>query len=273
MSDYAPPILFAALAWWLSTGAIFWLITRPRTTFKWTALGATALLAAATLGLVSLRDDTSVTGAYAGFAAGLALWAWHEVMFLTGFLTGPSRAPCPEGASTARRFRAGLSAVLHHELAICAHALILVWLSWGAANQFALWTFLILWGMRISAKLVVFSGAPNLADQFLPRHLDYLKSYFSRRPPGSLFAAAVLSITSVSALLALTAFSQAPGSHASAGFLLLMAIAILAVIEHWALVLPMRDPSLWGWALKPAPLPAHSVNSVNSVNDPADGRP
>ena len=252
MAEYAPPIIFAALAWWLSTGAIFWLIGRPRTTFRWTALGATAILVGATFMLVSLRADTSVTGAYAGFAAGLALWAWHEVMFLTGFITGPSRAPCPEGLSGVDRFRAGVAAVLHHELAIIAHAGLIVWLSWGAVNQFALWTFLILWGMRISAKLVVFTGAPNLVDQFMPRHLDYMKTYFSRRAPGSIFAAALIAITTVSALLALTAFSHAPGSHAFAGFLLLTAIAILAVIEHWVLVLPVSDPSLWGWAMKPA---------------------
>jgi hypothetical protein len=34
---------------------------------------------------------------------------------------------------------------------------------------------------------------------------------------------------------------------------LLTALAILAVIEHWVLILPVRDPSLWGWAMKPAP--------------------
>ncbi len=258
MADYAPPILFAALAWWLSTGAIFWLIGLPRATHRWTALGATVLLAGATFMVVALRSDTSVTGAYAGFAAGLALWAWHEVMFLTGFLTGPSRVPCPEGLTGLARFRAGLAAVLHHELAIIAHAGLLIWLSWGAANPFALWTFLILWGMRISAKLVVFTGAPNLVDQFMPRHLDYMKTYFSRRAPGSVFAAALVAITTVSVLLAITALGHPAGSHASAGFLLLTALAILAVIEHWVLILPVRDPSLWGWAMKPAPQSSHT---------------
>jgi putative photosynthetic complex assembly protein 2 len=77
MADYLPPILFAAFAWWLSTGAIFALIGLPRATFKWTALGATVVLVGATFLLIALRSDTSVTGAYAGFAAGLALWAWH----------------------------------------------------------------------------------------------------------------------------------------------------------------------------------------------------
>ncbi len=252
MADYAPPIAFAALAWWLSTGAIFWLISRPRSTHRWTALGATALLAAATFMLIQLRSDTSVTGAYAGFAAGLALWAWHEVMFLTGMITGPSRVPCPDGLAGFARFRAGLAAVLHHELAIVAHAGIIVWLSWNAANQFAMWTFLILWGMRISAKLVVFTGAPNLVDHFMPGHLDYMKTYFSRRAPAGVFAAALVSITTVSLLLVITAFGHPAGSHASAGFLLLTALAILAVIEHWVLILPVRDPSLWGWAIKPA---------------------
>ncbi len=252
MADYLPPVLFAAFAWWLSTGAIFALIGLPRATFKWTALGATVVLVGATFLLIALRSDTSVTGAYAGFAVGLALWAWHEVMFLTGFVTGPSRVPCPEGLKGFARYRAGIAAVLHHELAIIAHAGIIVWLSLGAANQFAQWTFLILWGMRISAKLVVFTGAPNLVDQFMPRHLDYMKTYFSRRAPGSVFAAALITITTVSVLLAITAFGHPAGSHASAGFLLLTALAILAVIEHWVLILPVRDPSLWGWAMKPA---------------------
>jgi putative photosynthetic complex assembly protein 2 len=243
---------------------IFWLIGLPRTTYRWTALGATGLLAGATFALVALRQETSVASAYAGFATGLALWAWHEIMFLTGFITGPSRAPCPEGLAGLARFRAGVAAVLHHELAIIAHAGLIAWLSWGAANQFALWTFLILWGMRVSAKLVVFTGAPNLVDAFMPGHLDYLKTYFSRRAPGSLFAAALVTITTVSVLLAVTALAHPAGSHASAGYLLLTALALLAVIEHWVLILPVRDPSLWGWAMKPA---SQSIPTPKQTND------
>ncbi|MFN4024773.1 MAG: DUF3623 family protein, partial [Hyphomonas sp.] len=94
MAEYASPVIVAALAWWLSTGAIFFLIGLPRSTHRWTALGATAMLALATMLAISLRPDTSVPAAYAGFAAGLMLWAWHEVMFLTGFLTGSSRSAC-----------------------------------------------------------------------------------------------------------------------------------------------------------------------------------
>ncbi len=252
MLDYAPPVIFAALAWWLSTGAILFLIGLPRQTFRWTALGATALLALATMLVIGLREQTNVSAAYAGFAAGLMLWAWHEVMFLTGFITGTSRKDCPEGLTPFGRFRAGVAVVLHHELAIIAHAALIVALSWGAANQFAMWTFLILWGMRISAKLVVFTGAPNLADAFMPRHLDYMKTYFSRQRPGRVFMISVIMVTTLSVLLALTAFGHEPGSYESAGFLLLMAIVLLALIEHWVLVLPVPDPSLWEWAMKPA---------------------
>ena len=68
----------------------------------------------------------------------------------------------------------------------------------------------------------------------------------------SVFAAALVTITTVSVLLAFAAFGHPAGSHASAGYLLLTALAILAVIEHWVLILPVRDPSLWGWAMKPA---------------------
>lgn len=252
MADYLSPVLFAALAWWLSTGAIFFLIGLPRRTHVWTAWGATAVLAGATLLVISLRDQTSVQAAYLGFGAGLMLWAWHEVMFLTGFLTGSSRVACPEGLTGMARFRAAFATVFHHEVAIAAHAIVLGVISWGAANQFAFWVFLVLWGARICAKLVVFSGAPNIVDQFMPRHLDYLKTYFSRRSPGSIFAMAIIVITSLSVWLALKAIGHEAGTFESAGFLLLTAITILALIEHWALVLPLRDPSLWGWAIKPS---------------------
>ncbi len=250
--DLAPPVIFAALAWWLSTGLILFLISLPRRTYVWTAIGATALLGLATGLVMLLRDRTGVEAAYAGFGAGLLLWAWHEVMFLTGFITGSSRRACPEGSAGFRRFRAALGAVFHHEIVIALHACLILGLSWGGANQFACWTFLILWGARICAKLVVFSGAPNIIDHFLPVHLDYLKTYFSRRAPGGVFIGAIIVITSLSVWLALRAAEHAPGTFEFAGFVLLTAITILALIEHWALVLPWRDPSLWGWALKPS---------------------
>ncbi len=63
MTAYVLPVLFVLLAWWGSTGVVFWLDGLPRRTFQWSMLGATLLLAVAVLGLMALRDDTSVRGA------------------------------------------------------------------------------------------------------------------------------------------------------------------------------------------------------------------
>ena len=41
----------------------------------------------------------------------------------------------------------------------------MVALTWGGANQVGTWTFLVLWVMRLSAKLNVFLGVPNLTER------------------------------------------------------------------------------------------------------------
>lgn len=252
MAEFIIPILFAVLTWWFSTGIILWLIGLSPATHKWTALGATAMLIAATVLLLSLRTETGLYAAYAGFATGLCLWAWHEVMFLLGYITGPSRTCCPEGLTTTQRFWASARAVLHHEIGIAAHAVIIVYLSWGAANQYAAMTFLVLWVMRLSAKLVIFSGAPNMVDKFLPERIAYLKTYFCREAPAAIFVVAIVAVTTIAATLIWVALGHTPGSFEFAGYLLLAALTTLAVVEHWALVLPIPDPSFWEWAIKPS---------------------
>ena len=68
---------------------------------------------------------------------------------------------------------------LWHELAIVVAAVAIVWLTWGGANQVGAWTFLMLLGMKLSAKLNVFLGVRNLNEEFLPEHLSFLKSYLA----------------------------------------------------------------------------------------------
>ncbi len=249
MGEAVAPLLVALVAWWTSTGLLFWLIGRPAHTFRWTALGMTVLAAIATGLLVVLRGHGTPLGAYLGFAAGLALWAWHEALFLLGFVAGPRRTECPAGLSTWRRFLASAETVIHHEIAIAVHAMIIVMLSWQAENQVAAWTFLLLWGMRLNAKLVVFLGAPNLSDAFMPRHLSYLSSYFGRRRVTLFFPLFITLATAAATLLSHGAMSAAAGSGDAVALWLLAGLAWLAVFEHWALVLPIPDSALWRWAL------------------------
>ena len=74
MSLYGPPVLFALLAWWLSTGLIVYLDGLPRRTFRWTLLGATLLCGLGLYGLSASSSDTSVTGAYLAFTSGCLLY-------------------------------------------------------------------------------------------------------------------------------------------------------------------------------------------------------
>ncbi len=247
MSEVAVPIIAALLVWWSSTGALIWLVNGDRARHAWVAVGATAAVIIAMGAVVALRDDMTVQGAYAGFVAGIALWAWHETMFLLGYISGPRRAPCPPGLKTWRRFVVSTQTVIHHELAIAAHGAMILALSVGAGNWMASATYLLLWGMRINAKLVVFLGAPNISDQFLPAHLTYLSSYFGKRRITAFFPLFITVATATATLLTHKAFSLPAGGFEATGCYLLAALAWLAVFEHWALVLPVPDEALWGW--------------------------
>ncbi|MEM7766389.1 MAG: putative photosynthetic complex assembly protein PuhE [Pseudomonadota bacterium] len=248
------PIATALVAWWASTGALLWLIGRAPNTFRWSALGLTVLAAIATSMVAVLRDLNGPNGAYLGFATGLALWAWHEGLFLLGYVSGPRRTRCPEGLPTWRRFLVSAETVIHHEIAIACHAMIILMLSWQASNQVAAWTFLLLWGMRLNAKLVVFLGAPNLSEDFLPRHLTYLSSYFGQRRVTMFFPLFITLATSAATLVTYGAMTADTGSGLATGLWLLSGLAWLAVFEHWAMVLPIQDSALWRWAL-PSPPP------------------
>ena len=86
------------------------------------------------------------------------IWGWHEMSFLLGFVTGSRREACAGGCRGWRHFWHATQAILHHELAIAATAVVMVALTWGGANQVGLWTFLVLWVMR-SARSSTFSWA------------------------------------------------------------------------------------------------------------------
>jgi putative photosynthetic complex assembly protein 2 len=143
-----------------------------------------------------------------------------------------------------------LQALLYHELMIVFWAGLIVMLTWRAPNQIGTFAFLILMAMRISAKLNIFLGVPNLTDEFLPQRLVYLKSYFRKGQISSLFPATVGAAALVAIFLAQKALG-ASGAEAS-GFALLFSLIALAILEHLFMVFPIPDAVLWRWAF-PAP--------------------
>jgi putative photosynthetic complex assembly protein 2 len=250
VADHGLPVLYALFLWWFSTGLILYLDGLPRRTFRWSMLGCTVLALLSLWGLFATRDDTSVLGAYAAFTYGLLVWGWHEMSFLMGYVTGPRREPCPEGCRGWRHMVHAIEAILWHELAIAATAVVMLALTWDSANQVGTWVFMVLWVMRLSAKLNVYLGVPNLTDEFLPEYLAYLKSFMRKRPMNALFPISVTAGTVVTTQLVGHALAGGEGSFEATAYTFAAVLLALAILEHWFLVLPLPDAALWSWALR-----------------------
>lgn len=245
-------ILFATFLWWFSTGVVFYLNARPVRTFRWSMLGGSLLLVGAVYGIWASAGSETVAGAFTAFTCGLVIWGWHTMSYYMGVITGPRSEPCPADCGGFARFYLAIATSLYHELAIIATAALLAWLTWGQPNPFGLWTFLLLWGMHVSAKLNVFLGVRNLNVEFIPQRLAYLTSFFRHKPMNLLFPFSVTAGTLLTVMLVEQAIQADGSAFASAGFVLLATLAALAVIEHWFMILPIPAEALWRWSLEPA---------------------
>jgi putative photosynthetic complex assembly protein 2 len=264
MSQFGYPVLYALFVWWFSTGLIIYLDNLPPRTFRWSMLGGTLVFAVALHRLAATAGDTSVTGAYAAFTYGVLAWGWQEMSFFMGIITGPRKSACPQACSGWRHFWHGVQTSLYHELAIIASALAIVALTWGGANQVGTWTFMVLWAMRQSAKLNVFLGVRNLALEFVPAHLGYLKGFLNRKPMNLLFPVSITTATAVLVILARHALAPDATAFQAAGFTFLCTMLALAIIEHWFLVLPLPFAELWTWVLRLRGAAAPAVAEANA---------
>ncbi|HQT84887.1 MAG: hypothetical protein B7Z58_07350 [Acidiphilium sp. 37-64-53] len=249
MSNYIIPGLFALFIWWFSTGAIIFLDGLPRPTFKWSMLGATTVFAICVIGLVKVSGEQTVAAAYWAFGFGLFAWGWQEISFYMGFVTGPRTASCPENCKGWKHFGHAIQTSLWHELAIIGSAVIIVVATWGQPNQIGVWTFMVLWWMHQSAKLNVFLGVRNLNEEFLPEHLNFLKSFLKRKPMNLLFPFSI-TISTVIGTIMFEHAGRATTGFARAGDTFIGVMMALAILEHWFLVLPLPAAKLWNWGLK-----------------------
>lgn len=243
-------VVFAVIIWWASTGLILILDGLPRGTFRWSLVVSTLLAVAALFGLAHTANQTSVSSVYCAFTCALLVWGWHELSFLTGWITGPRRIASPPGLTGWPRFSQAVQAILWHELGILAAGAAIVSITWDAPNQIGTWTFLVLWVMRTSAKLNLFFGVRNLSEEFLPPHLTYLQSFFRRRPMNAFFPFSVGIATVVLALIFMGASDPSTTISQSVGLALVGTMLGLAILEHWLLVLPLSSTALWRWAIR-----------------------
>jgi putative photosynthetic complex assembly protein 2 len=244
--------LFALFVWWFSTGAILWLVRRSDNRGGDHHLLATAftapLIVAGLAGLFESLADPSPVGVYIAFGSALAIWGWIEIAFLSGVVTGPNLQPCRPDASERERFVSALGTVMWHETLLIGALASIATLSAGAENMFALWTFLVLFCARVSAKLNLFLGVPCINIDFLPGPLAHLPSHFRRGRVNRLFPASV-TVLCLAVACWLERLHAAPHEGAVVGFALLTTLTLLALLEHWFMVLPLADERLWRWMI------------------------
>ena len=262
MADIALAALFAVFIWWFSTGIVLLLNGMQRRAYRWSLMISTALATAALVALAHTAQQTTMAGAYCAFTCALLVWGWHELSFLTGWITGPRTTALPAELREGRegqRFVQSVRAILWHELGILAVGVLIIAMTWGAPNQVGTWTFLVLWSMRTSAKLNLFLGVRNLSEEFLPPHLAYLSSFFRRRAMNALFPFVVSAAAGVLALLVSKA--MAPGADAVTvlGLTLVGTMLALAILEHAMLVLPVSTTALWRWAMAKRKAPTQTA--------------
>jgi putative photosynthetic complex assembly protein 2 len=250
LNDIRIAVVFAIVVWWASTGLVLLLDGMPRGTFRWSLVASSALAVAALFALSHTAQQSTVAGAYCAFTCALLVWGWHELTFLTGWITGPRREASPPGLTGWVRFSQAAQAVLWHEVGLLMVFAAIVAITWGAPNQTGAWTFAVLWVMRLSAKLNLYFGVRNLSEEFLPAHLRYLQSFFRRRRMNWFFPFPVAAATFVTIWLFHWSADPATPDGPSMGAALAGSLLALAVIEHWMLVLPINPSALWRWALR-----------------------
>ena len=244
--DVLIPVSIALLIWWSATGILLYLNRLPMSTYPLSMLGGTFLLGIAFACLELSLESATPSAAYLGFLAAVLLWGWLEMGYLMGYLAGPVRTSCPPGLKGVKRFVRAVAVGLYHELAIVACGVMLIVLSSAAENTVAAWTFGTLWAMRWSAKLNLYLGVSNLDTELVPERLRYLVSYMGKQPMNLLFPLSV-SAGSLAVLYHVNGLWQAADPGAAVGAALLATLTMLGVLEHWFLVLPLKDSRLWRW--------------------------
>jgi putative photosynthetic complex assembly protein 2 len=236
-------IAFVTVLWGVSTAVIFYLDSLPTRTFGKSMAAATLVLVACAVTIWLLRDAASTAAILASFAAALLAWGWTEMSLYMGYVTGPRKTRCAHGCSGAKHFGHAVSANLWHELTVIGFAALILL----SGNETALWCFVLLWLMHLSARLNVFLGVRNVSEEFVPAHMDILKGFLRRRSMNPLFPFSCL------ALVALAVWLIAQPQSLSVT--MATTLVVIGLIEHVLLMLPLPVERLWHWSLSPSVRP------------------
>ena len=234
MNEFVLALFVALTGWWFSTGVILWLVHRPERYHRNIFGLATITMLVAFYGVQTTVTESTPQSVVTAFCLALLLWGWLEMGYLMGFVTGPRKEACPDGATAVARMRLGLRTCIWHELTLLVMVAVLAWLSWRQPNQTALWAFTVLWLMRWSSKLNLVLGVRNYNQSWC----GVIVSFY--------LINSAIQATDLGLMIALT---------------LAGAIAALGTLEHLFLMAPLKEAALWIWA---APTPTPSVTKTRS---------
>jgi putative photosynthetic complex assembly protein 2 len=238
----------AILAWWGSTGLIVLAVRSFEQRHGLVLIGAAFMAALGLAALIASSGSATAGGAVAAFVGALLIWAFFEVAFLLGLITGPRKTPLPVNVTPRQRFRFAAETVIYHELALVGTLLFLTVAMWGSANHVGVMIFALLWVMRLASKFILFLGARHSLSEMMPPRLMYLQSYFRTDRTTILFPVVlVLGLGNFGFLARAAVMSDAPFfivAHVLAATFMLLALAELVFLN-----LPVRDSALWAWAM------------------------
>jgi len=259
MVSYLGPPLFAAFVWWFSTGAVLLLVGSVGRSESLRAVCAGGMITVALCGLSVTAHDTSVGAAYMAFSCIIFLWGAQEIAFLSGWLTGPRAEPCPPEAKGFARFSLALQAIIYHEICLLSCGAVVLWVTLGAPNQVGMWTFVALWVLRQSAKINLFLGVPVTNDELMPDAVQFLKTYFARKPVSAFFPISVTLATAVLVVMIQRIVEVADTPFEVVGLTLVSTLFALGVVEHWFMLLPLPAITLWSWGVRPGFSPENII--------------
>jgi len=247
MFDLIAPILLVVFVWWASTAAVLWFSSTRAENIPG-RLNLATLIAA--FGFALIISAPSVDGWHhplLSFAGALSVWAWVEFTFLTGLLTGTRKEHCPANINEWTRFKLAFRTINHHEYALLAALVLIALIEWMIGSGWAIAFFAVLWLMRISAKLTIFTGAPSFGLEMMPQPIAHMKSYFRNDRIGSFFWISVTLSTGV-LVAGVAAFQLGMiNPDQRVGMAMVLSLFALAALEHWLMILPITDSVLWTW--------------------------
>jgi putative photosynthetic complex assembly protein 2 len=221
------------------------------------------MLTVALCGLSVTANDTSIGAAYMAFSCIIFLWGAQEIAFLSGWLTGPRAEPCPPDAKGFVRLSYALQAIIYHEISLLSCGAVVAAMTLNTENQVGLWTYVALWVLRQSAKINLFLGVPVTNDELMPDAVQFLKTYFARKPVSAFFPLSVTLATAVLVVMIQRIVEVATTPFEVVGLTLVSTLFALGVVEHWFMLLPLPAMTLWSWGIRAGFPPENIIMEPN----------